>query len=219
MSFCQQLGIVSRHLPPLDSPLPLDCKLLPFSRHKPGSDQPLDLRGFRTPLLGQRPSHDVLPDVVLLVQVKELPDLVGSLRPESSGDRRVSETRDLSLSLLDDDQSKDREVGVDDASSDRLALPFSVPSGSIAWLPSLQKEPHSSVSQDPLHHREPLFIVSSGDPDDIPLPFISNGVHGDLCPDPFVVKDPHFLLVVDVEQLLTSCGRKGHVELLELGLM
>merc|ERR1719512_539812 len=54
-------------------------------------------------------------NVILLGQVEKLPDLAGTLGSQPARDGVISQSGDLSLSLLDDGHGKDREVAVDDA--------------------------------------------------------------------------------------------------------
>merc|ERR1719454_1895059 len=53
-------------------------------------------------LHGERPLDDVLADVIILGQVKQLPDLAGALGSQPAGDGVVGQSRDLGLALLHD---------------------------------------------------------------------------------------------------------------------
>ena len=120
------LGVLSSSQPVLLSPPSLESEpvTLPLKHH--GSHQSLHLRGSELLLLplllGQRPPDNVLADVIVLGQVEELPDLAGSLGPESPGDGVVGQPGDLGLALLHDGQVEDGEVAVNNAAADRLAL-------------------------------------------------------------------------------------------------
>ena len=94
------------------------------------SHQSLHLRGSKLLLLsllgGQGTPDDVLTDIIVLGQVEQLPDLAGSLGPESPGDGVVGQPGDLGVSLLDDGQVEDGQVTVDNATANRLALTLSL---------------------------------------------------------------------------------------------
>ena len=95
-----------------------------------GGHQPLDLGGleplFLALLQRERSPNDVLAHVVVLGQVEKLPDLAGSLGPESPGDGVVGQPGDLGVSLLDDGQVEDGQVTVNNATAHRLALTLSL---------------------------------------------------------------------------------------------
>ena len=72
------------------------------------SDQTLDLRSLESLrfafLWGQRSLDDVLSNIILLLEVVKLANLSDSLGAQSSWDGVISETRDVLLTLADDDQ-------------------------------------------------------------------------------------------------------------------
>jgi len=116
-------------------------------------------------------SDDVLGDRVRFVQGKELSDVVSSLGSESSWDLLVSESLDFAISLLDDDQVEDGQVVVNDATTHGLSLSFSGSARSVALLALLQEKLHTADSTNTLFHGESLFVVSSGDSEDVSGPF------------------------------------------------
>ena len=63
-------------------------------------------------------------------------------------------TRDISLSLLDDDEMEHGEIGVDDAASDAPAVALARAARTIAFVLSAEKQTNSPVRQHALHHRE-----------------------------------------------------------------
>lgn len=80
-------------------------------------DQTLDLGGLGVlllALLGDGAADDELADVVLLVEVEESADLGGTLGTESLGHDNVGQAGQLVLTLLDDAEGEDREVGTGD---------------------------------------------------------------------------------------------------------
>ena len=71
-------------------------------------DKSLDLGGLGCRLLNflallnwQRPLDDVLPDVVLLAQVEQLPQVRGTLGAQTTGDGVGGQPRDLGLAGLE----------------------------------------------------------------------------------------------------------------------
>lgn len=64
------------------------------------------------------PPDDVLPDIVLLAQVEELPDLRRPLGTQPLGEDVVGKTRDLLLTLLDENEGENGDVGSHDTSTD-----------------------------------------------------------------------------------------------------
>ena len=71
-------------------------------------DKSLDLGGLGCRLLNflallnwQRPLDDVLPDVVLLAQVEQLPQVRGTLGAKTTGDGVGGQPRDLGLAGLE----------------------------------------------------------------------------------------------------------------------
>ena len=124
------LGVLSSSQPVLLSPPSLEGEPVSLPLKHDWSHQPLDLGGLVFLLLallqGKGPLDHVLADVVLLAQVKKLPDLAGTLGSKSPGDGVVSESGDLSLSLLDNGQVEDGEVTINNAAADGLTLTFSL---------------------------------------------------------------------------------------------
>ena len=102
-----------------------------------GGDESLDTRGnalILFTLLGDGATDDVLGDRVALVQSKELADLVGTLGPESTGDRTVGQTRNLALALFHNDEVENRQVVVDNAPTHRFALALASSTWAVALL-------------------------------------------------------------------------------------
>merc|ERR1719370_717234 len=124
----KDLGVLSRSQPVLLSPPPLESEPVPLPLEHHGGDKALHLGCCKLLLLsvleGKGPLNDILANVILLGQVEKLPDLAGTLGSQPARDGVVSQSRDLSLSLLDDGHGKDREVAVDDAPAGSLPLPL-----------------------------------------------------------------------------------------------
>jgi len=97
------------------------------------SDESLNLRGLVVGLIAnlELSLDDVLGHIVLLLEGEGLSDVAGSLGAESSGSLLVGESGDFTLSLNEDLEGDDSEIGSADASSDRLSLSLSVSAGSV----------------------------------------------------------------------------------------
>merc|ERR1719209_1579818 len=167
----KDLGVLSRGQPVLLSP-PLESEPVPLPLEHHGGDKALHLWCCKLLLLsvleGKGPLNDILANVILLGQVEKLPDLTGTLGSQPARDGVVSQSGDLSLSLLDDGHGKDREVAVNDAPADRLPLTLSILTGTVASGSLLQQQPHPAVGQDTLLHGEALLVVASGDTENGP---------------------------------------------------
>jgi hypothetical protein len=96
-------------------------------------------------LAGDLSSHDKLTNVVLLCQVEELSNVVGSLGSKSLWYNRVcvGETGNVGFTLLDYNQVKSLHVGADNATSNRLSASFSSSSLSVARSASSQEKSDS----------------------------------------------------------------------------
>jgi len=77
-------------------------------------------------------SHNVFPDIILLGQVEEAPDFGRTLRTEALGQNDVSESGDIRVTLLDDDQTEDGDIRADDASADGFAATFTSAAFAVA---------------------------------------------------------------------------------------
>jgi len=181
-------------------------------------DQSLDLGRFSLRLFlaffqFQRSPDDVLPNIVVFVQVKQFSDLAGSLRAKTTGNCGVGQTWNLGFSLLDDDEMKNGEIGVDDATSDTPAVTLSGATRTIAAVLSAEQKADSSVSQDALHHGKALFVVSTADSEDVTLPFVAEGIAGNFLRHLLVEKDAKFAVIFDLDEFLTSRGRVGDIQL------
>lgn len=147
--------------------------------------------GLRTLLLlaHNLPSHNVFPDIVLLGQVEEPPDLSRTLGAEAFGEDDVGEPGDLVVALLDDDDGQDRDIGADNATTDRLAAALACAADAVARVAVRKQELDTVGQEDTLLHRETLLVISAGDAEHIALPFVAERVSGDFLSDFLVVDE------------------------------
>lgn len=115
------------------------------------SDQSLDLGwdalGLLALLDGEWALDDVLPDIILLGQIEQFADLGGTLGSQALGDGDISKAGDLSFTLLHNDQSKDRQVGVNNAATHRLALPLASSPFPVARVALAEQQAHTAWTQ------------------------------------------------------------------------
>jgi len=184
-----------------------------------GGDEALDLGslGIGLGILLLRtlhlPPNDILPNIILLPQVKKAPNLRRPLRAEPLRQHIVRQPGDLPFALLHDDQAEDGDVWADDAPADGLALALAVAAGAEAGVPFGEEEAHAVGEEDALFHGEALLVVPAGDAEEVAFPFVAEGVAGDFLGYFFVVEDADSSFVVDVEELLGPCRGVSNIEL------
>jgi len=173
-----------------------------------GGDKTLDLGGLGVGLLLgvlglDLAANDELADIIILGQVEELADVVGTLGSEALGDGGVGKTGKVLLTLLDNGDGEDRHVGGDDASADGLALALTGAAGAVARVTLGQQEADTGGEEDSLLHGETLLVVTSGDAEDVTLELVTERVDGNLSGDALVVKDASLALIIEIDGLLT----------------
>ena len=134
-------------------------------------------------------TDNVLPDIVLLGKVEEATDLSRTLGTEALGEHGVGQSWDLLLALLDDDDGQDRDIGADNATTDRLAAALACAADAVARVAVRKQELDTVGQEDTLLHRETLLVISAGDAEHIALPFVAEGVGRDLLRDFLVVDE------------------------------
>ena len=131
--------------------------------------------GLLTLLDDQGALDNVLPDIILLGQVEQLPDLGSTLGTETSWNSAVGQARDLGFAFLDDGHGENGQVSVDDASADGFTLAFSGAALAVARVALAEKKADTSGSENSLLHGESLLVIASGDAKDVALPFVAQG--------------------------------------------
>lgn len=134
------------------------------------------------------PPDDKFPDIVLLCQTKELANLARTLGTESFGVSDVGETGEVFITLLDDDDGENGEIGTDDATTDGFTFSLTLATGTVARVTLGKEETDSSGMKDTLRglvrnfqvkeryilHWESLFVVTAGDFEDVAFEFVSH---------------------------------------------
>jgi hypothetical protein len=99
------------------------------------SDQSLNLGGLSALGLaflgGQFTSDNKLANVVLLLQIEELADLADSLGTQSLVHRLLSQSGNLLLTTLNDDDVDNSEIRTDDATTNRLSAASTISAFSV----------------------------------------------------------------------------------------
>jgi len=184
-----------------------------------GGDQTLDLGrlvvvlGLAVLLLAVGLLDDVLPHVVLLGQVEELADLGGALGTAHAGHVAVGQPGNVDISFLDDHEGKYGHVAIHDAPTDRLSSALSIATWPVARVALGEQESNASLGQHALLHGESLLVVAAGNADDVALPFVADGVDGDLGAHPLLVEDSDLVLVIDFNEFLSPRLREREVQL------
>ena len=135
------------------------------------------------------PTNNVLPDIVFLGQVEELPDLRCSLGTETLGQDVVGQSRDVAVALLDDDERQDGDIGTNNAAADGFALALTGAADAVARVTIGEEQSDTVGNEDTLLHWETLLVVSAGNTEDVALPFVSERVTRNLLRDLLLVED------------------------------
>jgi len=158
------------------------------------------------------PSDHKVSDIVLLVQVEELSDLVGSLWSKSSVNNGVGQAGDVVVALSDDDGGEHAQVVVDDATSNRLSLSLAGSAAGVTGGTVLEEESNSVSAENTLFHAETLLVLTTGDPEHVALVLVSEWVGGNLVGDSLLVEVLHLVLIIDFKGFLLAGGRVGDID-------
>lgn len=173
----------------------------------------LGVRGLTLTLGLNLSSNNVLADIVILGEAEELADLGGTLGTKALGVNDVGEAGDISITLLDNAESKDGKIHGDDAATDRLSLALTSAAGAVAGVTLREEEADTGRVHDTLLHGETLLVVSTGDAEDVALELIADGVTGNLSAHALVHEDTDLALILNVDELLAAIGRVADVQL------
>lgn len=183
-----------------------------------GSDEALDLGALDARLAtfllaGDDALDNVLADIVFLGQVEELANLASTLGTQTAGNGSISQTGQVSIALLDNDQAQDSQVVSDNAATDALALAFTVTASTIAALTLGEEQANTVVQQDTLLHGETLLVVTTGDLENVALEFFTQGITFDFLGDALVHEGAQLAFIIDFNELLATSGRVSNVKL------
>lgn len=179
---------------------------------------PLAFRGqYRKESQATAEKHKDSTYIIILGETKELFDLGRPLGAEALGVGDVGQTSNLSLTLLDDNQSQNGQVHSDDATPDGLPLPLTGPPGAVAGVASGQEKTDTGWVHDTLLHGETLLVVATGDPKDVAGELGADAITRDFLAHALIHEGAEAALIFDLNQLLGAVGRVavgcGNVEL------
>lgn len=214
----EQLGVLVSSLLLSLRTTPLERKPVTLVLKALRGNKTLDLGGLGVGLLALTlrldfATDDELADIIFLAETKEAADLGGTLGAQALGVNGVGDTGDVVVALLDDAESKDREIHSDDAATNGLPLALSSAAGTVAGMALGQKKGHTSRMHNTLLHGETLLVVASGDLEDVALELITNRVSWDFLTHAAVHEDTELALIFDFNQLLRAVGGKRDVQL------
>ena len=144
--------------------------------------------GFLSLLDGERPLDHVIADIVVLLKVKQLADLGGTLRSQTTGNGGVGKSGNFVISLLLNDNRNDGQVSIDNAATDRLAFTLTSTALTIARVSLGQEKTDTSLGENTLFHGETLLVVSTGDTENVTSPFVTKGGSIDLLAHTLLVE-------------------------------
>jgi hypothetical protein len=182
-------------------------------------DEPLDLGslGVRLRVLLLRaldlPPDHVLPNIIILAQVEEPPDLCRPLGTQSLGQNGVGQPGDVVVALLDDDEGENGDIGANDASTNRFALTLTSAAGAVAGVAFGEEETDTVGKEDTLLHGETLLVVSTGDAEDVALVLVTERVSSDFVGHLLLKEGTVFSLIFNVNELLGPSRGVGDIEL------
>jgi len=148
-----------------------------------------------------------LANIILLVETEETADLGGTLWSETLWLNNIGQSWDITFTLLDDSKSEDGKILCDNASTDGLALAFTVTAWAVARVTFGKEEADTGWQHHTLLHWETLLVVTTSDAKDISLPFITKAVGWDLSTHLLLHEDAEFTLIFDFDQFLRPIGR------------
>ena len=103
------------------------------------------------------------------------------------------------LSLLDDDHGKNRQVGVNDAPPDGLALLLTGAPLAEAGVALLEEESDAAVGEDALLHGEALLVVAASDAEGVALPLVAQARRIHVLAHALLVEGANLLEVKEKE--------------------
>lgn len=125
----------------------------------------------------------------------------------------VGQTRDLLLTLLDNDTVESLNIGADNAAADRLPAALTSATDTEARVTLTEEKANTRRQENTLLHGETLLVVTTTDAEDVALPLVTEAVDLNILRHALVVEAAHKTLIHKLEGLLRARGRVGNVEL------
>jgi hypothetical protein len=139
-------------------------------------------------VLGDLTTNDILSNIIRFLQVEQFADLGSSLGAQAAGLGSVGKSGNLAFTLGDNNQVQDSQISTNDAAADGLALAHTRSALAEARMSSAKEEADASVAEDTLLHGKPLFIVSSGDAENVSLVLITQDISINLVRHAFIIE-------------------------------
>jgi len=187
-----------------------------FALQGKGGYESLDLGGLVAGLSllgGKGTSDNVLADIIILREVEQFTDVVGTLGTKTTGDGVVGEALDGAGTDLGDDQVQDSNVLSNDAPSDGLAFALTDTSWSVCLVSLFAQQADTGVGQNTLTHRETLFVVSSTDTEDVTVEFGAHDRSIDFLGHTAFIKALETLFIIDFDDFLHPSAGASNIDL------
>jgi hypothetical protein len=180
-----------------------------------GSNKTLDLGSLGVGLitLDNLTADNKLANIILLGEVEEFSNVVGTLGAESLGNRGVGQTSNVGLTLLNNNKGDDSKIVTNNATTDRLSLSLTSATGTVARVTLGKKELDTGGVENTLLHGETLLVVTTSDLKDVALELVTKGITLDLLAHSLLVENTDLVFIIDLDELLRAVGRVGNVEL------
>jgi len=157
--------------------------------------------------------NDIAFDIILLFEVEVLDDSVLSLLSESVGVLNIGESGNFLFTLGDNSEGDDGKIGTGNATTDGLSLALTSSSGLEGSSTLSEENSGSAVDKDTLLHGETLFVVSSGDSEDVTLVFISHKLSVDFLTHASVKEGTNVFFIINFDFLVATSGGVTQIKL------
>jgi len=180
-------------------------------------DESLDLwclgSGFGVFLISfQFSSDDKRSDIVFLFEVEQLSDLVSSFWSQSSVNDSVGQTSEVVITLSDNAGGDDGQIVVNDATSDGFSFSFTASLAGVSRSAFFHEKSNSMSDENTLFHGETLFVLTTGDPQNVAFEFIAQWIGGYFVGDSLVVEVLDLVFIIDFEGFLLACARVSDID-------
>jgi hypothetical protein len=132
-----------------------------------------------------------------IITYEELSDLGSTLGTETLRDSGISQTGNILLTLLNNNERQDREVRADDTTTDRLSLAFTGTARTVTRVTLGHQETNTVRQKDTLLHGETLLIVTTRDTENVTLELVTERVTGDLLGHTLIIETTAILYIND----------------------
>lgn len=104
-------------------------------------------------------------DAIFFRETERFMDSGSSFGPQVMRHSSISESRNILIPFFEDDQIVNTQIGIHNATLNRLGLSFSCPSWSVIGMPLTQQQVDLAMGQDTLLPGEALFVVTAANSD------------------------------------------------------